>query len=576
MTKRAVLEHKGHPKRQKLSDAVKEDADRRKALNANGISKSATLVATDKDADVAAELAVADNMRPTDEQLAKINQFTRSTKTADEVAAFKTLSCNDIVDRDDDVFSKDCVKGFAQLEQPFSPTGKSFMLDHSRSTGQQIGRIFDTESKKISGAQWLVNDVYVPNTEANKTYLENVDFGVHWAVSVGVVLGSDQCTVCKSPFSSWGYWCLEGHDKGLYYDPNSDETDNWGYPAPCDPSTAGAVKCVRQFDNPIDMYELSQVFLGAQYFAALDKDPAFKAAMKAAGNVPIVGLGAAEADKLSLPHMPDQVTEAHQKFTVDRAEDGSLNWTDAHGVRWTFDPEEPDEGVMSLGKVSKETDSSDEDEEDEDNDGVSEEQLPPGDGDQADDEEDEPGEPEGDGSGSVEDQAEADGEQQGGEQGEVVAAAVAAGVSDSIIKRLRKAPKGLELATLLTAMQADHDKVVSDLTPKAELGSAYIEELRSDAIHWYTVARQEPGKADQPVNVDSFRKILDACGENVELIKALIEDNKGTAQAKFPRSNRRSSFTPEDPNSPNLSEVPQFEAQNEDGRFDARVRSIHG
>ena len=37
-------------------------------------------------------------------------------------------------------------------------------------------------------------------------------------------------------------WCQNGHDKGLYYDPNSDETDSWGYPEPCDPGTKNAIK----------------------------------------------------------------------------------------------------------------------------------------------------------------------------------------------------------------------------------------------------------------------------------------------------------------------------------------------
>src|ERR1044072_6666354 len=42
---------------------------------------------------------------PTAEQLTKINLYTRSPKTADEVACFDTWSCNDQLDRDLDSFT---------------------------------------------------------------------------------------------------------------------------------------------------------------------------------------------------------------------------------------------------------------------------------------------------------------------------------------------------------------------------------------------------------------------------------------------------------------------------------------
>ena len=52
-----------------------------------------------------AEGSLGATMVPTDEQLARINQFTRTMATAENVVTFSTLSCNDIPDRDDDAFT---------------------------------------------------------------------------------------------------------------------------------------------------------------------------------------------------------------------------------------------------------------------------------------------------------------------------------------------------------------------------------------------------------------------------------------------------------------------------------------
>lgn len=253
-----------HPQKVKLSAALAEDKTAIKARKGL-IDKRTTLVKTTKDADDLVSETGA-TMCPDADQLERINKFTRRAVTAEEVVCFKTLSCNDIPDRDDDRFVTECVKGFAELEQPFSPTGKSFMLDHEYKIANAVGRIFGTDTKKVDSALFLTNEVYIPNTEKNKNLIEDIDFGINWAVSVGVMLGADECSLsfCKAPFSSWGWWCQNGHDKGLYYTEDAEE-DAYGWPTPCDPDTNKAEKCIRNFKEPRDMYELSQVFLGAQY-----------------------------------------------------------------------------------------------------------------------------------------------------------------------------------------------------------------------------------------------------------------------------------------------------------------------
>lgn len=622
-----------HPKGVTLSAALEEDAARLKAMK--GLTdKKATLIKSSDDPEITAELAVAENMRPTDEQLARINAYTRSPKTADEVAVFPTLSCNDLPDRDDDQFSTKCVKAFAELPQPFSPIGKSFMMDHNYSVSSQVGRIFGAESKKVAGATFLKNEVYVPNTPENQPYLQNVDFGIHWAVSVGVVLGKTECTVCQAPFGSYGWWCANGHDKGAYYDPTSDETDSWGYPLPCDPSTKGAVKCIRTFDDPVDMYELSQVFLGAQYFAALDKDPDFRSYVKAAGaGVPIIGLKETEARNLPLSHEPQKVSEARLHYEVRAADDGSLNWTDENGLRWSFDPSSPAEGVTSLGKTAgtnKQEDSDGRSNGQEGQVGLHGEELAAGS-----DEDDDGlapdrtgGDGQGSGSGSVSDQADAgsepelgqpspvtaaaddeddedeeesddedsededessddedseedsDDEEKGLSKDSVVAAARKAKLADSAIEAARKgAGNGLQaLLHVLATESKTANATIKALTPKAALGETYIKSLRSDAIDWYVKARATD--ATPSVKTETFEKKLDRFGDDVELLEAEIEEQRGLAQAKFPKSVRRSSFD-DDPNArkaqpKQAGDSEDEEVRDEDGTFDKRIQRIHG
>lgn len=584
----ALAPNRKHPEGKKLSEANADDAPRKKAQKGLIDKRSTMIKAATDNTDGA--LDVGATMRPSDEQLAAINNFTRKQVTADEVVCFDTLSCNDIVDRDDDQFKKDCIKDFSEMAQPYSSVGKSFMLDHDYSTKSQVGRIFDVDQKTSGGVNWLTNSVYVPNTAKNEGLIEDIDFGVSWAVSVGVVLGKDACTVCGAGFSSWGWWCAEGHDKGAFYDPKSDETDSWGYPVACDPKTKGAVKCVRQFSDPKDFYELSQVFLGAQYFAALDKDPAFKSVMKAAtSKLPIIGLSAEEARKLPLRHEPSNVSEARILFGVTEDEDdGSINWTDAEGLRWSFDPETPEDGPLCLGKSSTQPEEDDEDGEHE----VSDEQVGPDD--QVEDEGDEPvedgesgdggqgsegsegGSDDAPGAEAVEDDEEEGDEEKAPAKEAVLAAARKAKVSETALAAVKDA-KGSGLSALLVTLSSENaalTKSVAELTPHAEIGAGYLLELRANAIDWYVKANAT--KTEPKVSTVTFQKILDRCDGDVDLLKELAEEQKKTAQAKFPGAVRRSSF-PSDPNA--LVEqsgvtTPSFEEGGDDN--DARVQRIHG
>lgn len=600
MSKTAI---KGKERTQRLDLAVKEARE-----DKGPIDKRFTLMKTPSTATDASKAAggTTEVCDPTPEQLDRINQFTRRTVQANEVAVFTTLSCNDLVDRDDDYFTTDTVKEFASLPEPYGAIGKSYMVGHDYST-LPVGRIFGAGTQDIDGATFMTNEVYVPRIDANKSFLENQEFGVYWAVSVGVLLDENNCSLgfCKTPMTRWGF-CYNGHDKGAFYLEDG-ETDSWGYPMAVDPNTPGAQKCLGEMKGAKDFYELSQVFLGAQFFAALDKTPGLKGVMKAAAasKVPILGLSRKESDALPLPHLDPRAAHALQQFGAKWDGEGILKWKDDQRLVWTFDPENSE--VMCLGKAADESPEGDEEAVDdtttteEEQDGAAQAESDPDalgedDGEQpitADG-----GADDGEGDDAVDDGSEV-GEGDGSERG--VGSTDADGSTDdntndeneseekavskaAVIKSLKglKAPSAVlsavegasgdsldaALSPLLKALR-DKDAEVVALTPKAALGDEYLKSLKADALDWYVRANQESeGKG---VNTDLFSKMLDQCGDSHELISGLRDMQKGLAQAKFPKAVRRSTFEV-DANKAAPAAVPDIP----DVDNDRTVKRIHG
>lgn len=505
---------------------------------------------------------VGATMKPTSKELDQINQFTRKTVTADEVVAFKTLSCNDIPDRDDDVFSKECVKGFAALEGSLSPVGKSYMVSHDK-TKLPKGRIFDAAAETVDGAQFLTNKVYIPNTESNKEFIENIDFGVNWAVSVGVQLGKSVCTIpgCDADRFIMGMWCNKGHDKGYYYDPNSDEKDDWGYPIPCDAAAPNAAKCLRQFEEPRDFYELSQVFLGAQYFAELQqKDPGMADLIKSAGDVPVIGLSSSEAKSLHVASTaPKRLTEARQKgLKIITSEGGVSKWVEDK-LLYAFDPD-TDDDVLCLGSPSDEA--------------AAEFVI-----------EDEPADP-----GTIEDdetnvdpepeltpdpETPATPEEETMSKKAVALAALKAKLPASISEKLAAQEgddNGLELvlsecSKIITDLQTENKGLVT----KAAIGDEYFKSLKAEAVDWYVKAHKDHDNPEKGVETSIIDKMLAAAGEDTDLINDLIKEYKSQAQAKFPQAVRRSTF-PDDPNERLVDDEDKSGSDNSS----RAVRRIHG
>ena len=581
-----------------LSEALREIKDQK--VDAGPIDKRLTAMKTASADSKAASGGIgkaadgSDGMEPTPEQLDRVNQFTRRTVQAHEVAVFSTLSMNDLVDRDDEYFTTDTVKEFASLPDPFGFVGKSYMVGHDY-TKLPVGRIFGVDTTEEHDALFLTNEIYIPRTDANKSFIENIDFGVNWAVSVGVMLGANNCslTFCGAQMSRWGF-CYEGHDKSSFYVEDG-ETDSWGYPLAVDPKTPGAQKCLGEMSEAKDAYELSQVFLGAQFYASLEKSPDFKGVIKAASaaKVPLLGLSREEAKSLPLPHLDDRAAHALKNFGAEWDEDGVLKWVDDQSLVWNYSPE--DSEVTCLGKKDAADDSADDTKEEQDGTAQAEpDSEPHGEDDGV--EGSEPGVGGSADAGEGDDAADGsagqpvEGSQGDGSDGSVDASAAnneneeKAVSKAALLKSLRtlKAPatilsavEGVQgdsldaaLSPLLSALN-ESNKAVSELTPKAALGDKFLSAKRAEALDWYVKANQVEGS--KGVNTDLFSKMLDNAGENVELIDGLIEMQKGLAQAKFPAAVRRSSF-PSNANEP----TPPGEVTLGKDEADKSVSRLHG
>lgn len=566
-----------------------------------GVDKHATLV---KGPDDGPETAAP--RHPNDEELEKINRLTLTPKTADQLFVFDTLSMNDLPDRDDDFFTTDAVKGFAALPQPFSPVGKSYMVDHAYKVDNARGRIFDAGVKQVElegggTANFLTNSIYVPNTPQYANFIENLDFGIQWAVSVGVTIGKSFCSVCDAPFSRWGYWCSEGHDKGYHYLPDSDEVDQFGWPMPVPSDTPGAVKCLRGFDDPLDFYELSQVFLGAQYFAALDRESKqvadFEVASKTAG---FLSVPESFAKKLPLPREPQKVRDARKSFEVKTDDEGNLIWTDADGLGWIFDPMNEEQGVLCTGRsVDDDGDVDDVDTDKEVNDtddsaqGSDESRSA---GESGGDEESQPDEGADTGSESAEDGEGSNGEdassvsdsadessdspaEVGDEGGEIADGgssneSTSGASEDTIVRNLAALiPDAFfEGKSASEASAKEMTKAIEKMVKLAECGEHYVRELRSDALAWFVRSNTVPER--QGVKTDAFEKMLHRIGDDVELLKEVVQEQKDLAQSRFPSTVRRSSF-PSNTNEPTGPAPLQDREEADFGHSDTKVSRLH-
>lgn len=186
--------------------------------------------------------AMVKELNLTDDELAKINKFTLSPLTADDVYVFKVAICDNDIDRHFERFADKAIDEMAELF-----IGKPLIKDHERKADHQVGRIYDTEvitsdSLKTSDGEPLIQLVahcYVLNNDSNDKLVSEIKGGIKKEVSVGLRVNKAVCNIC-------------GTDNTKNY------CDHW-WGRDYEGKT-----CVFTLDDPVDAFEVSFVAVPAQ------------------------------------------------------------------------------------------------------------------------------------------------------------------------------------------------------------------------------------------------------------------------------------------------------------------------
>ena len=189
-------------------------------------------------------------LQMTDDELVKINKYTLTPLTADDVYVFKVAICDNDLDRQFERFSDDALEKMAELF-----IGKPLIKDHERKADHQIGRIYDTEvlvsetEKTTEGEalMQLVAHCYVLVIDGNKDLIAEIKGGIKKEVSVGLRIGKSICSICGTDNAK--RYC--DHWWGIEYE---------------------GELCTFTLSDPVDAFEVSFVAVPAQAKAGTIKE----------------------------------------------------------------------------------------------------------------------------------------------------------------------------------------------------------------------------------------------------------------------------------------------------------------
>lgn len=135
-----------------------------------------------------------------EEDLKKINKFTLSPLTAEEVFTFKVvMGDNETDDRNYEPFSLSALKDLKKLY-----VGKTVIKDHARTADGQVARIYDTElisdGNKLTGAgepfTKLIAYCYMVKTASNADLITEIKAGIKKEVSTSCKPKKAICSIC--------------------------------------------------------------------------------------------------------------------------------------------------------------------------------------------------------------------------------------------------------------------------------------------------------------------------------------------------------------------------------------------
>ena len=212
---------------------------------------------------VIAKVASVSPLECTDADLKKINKYTLSPVTAEDVFIFKaTMADNEQDDRNYMPFN---LKALQDLKKLYP--GKTMLKDHRRVADNQIARIYDTELVQDANKQTelgelhteLIAKIYMIKTDSNKDLIAEIMGGIKKEVSTSTVPQKMICNICGC--DNMKEYCR--HWPGYEYD----VADNTG--------KSSKKRCKMLLDGAKEAYELSFVAVPAQPRAGTHKSIGF-------------------------------------------------------------------------------------------------------------------------------------------------------------------------------------------------------------------------------------------------------------------------------------------------------------
>lgn len=204
----------------------------------------------------------------TDADLKKINKYTLSPVSADDVFIFKASIADN--EQDDRNYMPFNLKSLQDLKKLYP--GRTMLKDHRRMADNQIARIYDTELVQDANKQTdlgelhteLIAKIYMIKTDSNKDLIAEIMGGIKKEVSTSTVPSKMICNICGT--DNMKDYCR--HWPGIEYTVE-------------DGSAKGSKKrCKMLLSGAKEAYELSFVAVPAQPRAGTHKSIGFSKPIK--------------------------------------------------------------------------------------------------------------------------------------------------------------------------------------------------------------------------------------------------------------------------------------------------------
>lgn len=212
---------------------------------------------------VVCKVASVQPLEVTEEDLKKINKYTLSPVSADDVFIFKQMIADN--EQDDRNYMPFDLKALQALKKLYP--GKTMLKDHSRRADNQVARIYDTELIQDTGKTTelgefhteLIAKAYMIRTDSNKDLIAEIVGGIKKEVSTSCMPEKMICNICGT--DNMQKYCR--HWPGVEYTIE-------------DGTAKGAKKrCKMLLSGAKEAYELSFVAVPAQPRAGTRKSVGF-------------------------------------------------------------------------------------------------------------------------------------------------------------------------------------------------------------------------------------------------------------------------------------------------------------